>query len=390
MKKLVDALKEYEQEIFDYVQQLVRIKSFSGDEKQVAHNIKTKMESLGFDEVWIDSIGNVVGRVGDGDKIVMLDSHMDTVEVHEEDEWIVPPFSGELKEGRIYGRGSVDMKSSIVASLYAAKVAKDLKLLNGKTVYITCTVDEEFCDGENLNHLFNDFPQTKPDYMIICEPSDNKIVLGHRGKAQVRVRTFGTSAHGSAPEKGDNAVYKMAEVIRRVEEQNHQLMRNEIASGTLVLSNISSTSASLNAVPSECEIYLDRRLVLGEGEETVKKEMDHIVNGLDAVWEIGSLHRTSWTGANIHYEPLHEPWEITEDHPLTRHLINAYEKVFAKPPAFDFWDFGTNAVTPVSQGIPTIGFGPGEYKLAHMNNESCEVKKIHEACAFYVATIAEI
>ncbi|MBM7633162.1 YgeY family selenium metabolism-linked hydrolase [Geomicrobium sediminis] len=390
MEKLYEALREYEQEIVEFVQQLVRIKSFSGDEKEIAHTIKAKMESLDFDKVWIDSLGNVVGRVGNGENVLMFDSHMDTVEVHEEDEWELPPFAGEIKEGRIYGRGSVDMKSSIVASIYAAKIAKDLQQLNGKAVYITCTVDEEFCDGENLKQLFKEFPQTKPNYMIICEPSDNKIVLGHRGKAQLRVKTFGTSAHGSAPEKGDNAVYKMAEVIRRVEEQNHQLMHRGVASGTLVLSNISSTSASLNAVPSECEIYLDRRLVLGEDEETVKKEMDHIVNGLDATWEIGSLHRTSWKGANIHYEPLHEPWKIAEDHPLTKYLVNAYEKVFSKPPAFDFWDFGTNAVTPVSEGIPTIGFGPGEYKLAHMNNESCEVKKIHEACAFYVATIAEI
>lgn len=242
---------------------------------------------------------------------------------------------------------------------------------------------EEDCDGENLKHVFKEL-NLRPDYVVICEPSDNKIVLGHNGKAQIAVKTQGLSAHGSAPEKGKNAIYEMADIIQRVEQSNNVLMSKERPRGTLVMSDISCKSASLNAVPSECEVYLDRRLVLGETEEDIKKEMESIIAGKDAAWSIGTLFRQSWTGMEVKYDPLHPAWKIDEDHPLTKKCITAYGDVFWAPPEdFDYWDFGTNAVTPVSLGIPTIGFGPGEHKLAHMQNEHCSIRKIIEACAFY-------
>jgi len=158
-----------------------------------------------------------------------------------------------------------------------------------------------------------------------------------------------------------------------------------------VLSDISCVTASLNAVPSECSIYLDRRLVLGETEEDVRREMDSLVKGKDAAWEVGTLERKSWTGEGLLYEPVHRAWRIDPGHALAKACDRAYGKVFGQPPAkYDFWDFGTNAVTPVSMGIPTIGFGPGEYKLAHMVNENCEIGKIKQACRFYASLAGEL
>ena len=158
-----------------------------------------------------------------------------------------------------------------------------------------------------------------------------------------------------------------------------------------MLSNISCVTASLNAVPSECEIYLDRRLVLGETEEKVRAEMDSLVAGKRATWETGTLRRTSWTGAPLVYEPLHMAWKIEDGSPLKRAADEAYRDAFGEAPArYDFWDFGTNAVTPVSMGIPTIGFGPGEYKLAHMRDENCETSKIAKAAEFYAAIIGRL
>ncbi len=199
------------------------------------------------------------------------------------------------------------------------------------------------------------------------------------------------SAHGSAPEKGVNAIYEMAEIIRRVEQANLELMNRGKPRGTLVMSRISSVSASLNAVPSECEVYLDRRTVPGETEDDIRREMDRLIEGKQASWEVGTLHRKSWTGLGIHYEPFHPAWKIGTDHELTRTCRAAYQETFgAAPTNFDFWDFSTNAVTPVSLGIPTIGFGPGEYKLAHMRNERCEVTQVLDACRFYTQLIAKI
>jgi putative selenium metabolism hydrolase len=322
--------------------------------------------------------------------VIQFDSHMDTVQVHDPEDWDHGPFSGEIADGFLWGRGSVDMKSALCASVYAAALARDRGSLEGKTVYVTGTVCEEYCDGENLKHLYQEL-SLRPDVCVICEPSDNKIVLGHKGKAQVRIKTHGVSAHGSAPEKGINAVYEMAEIISRVEALNKQLFKAGEPHGTVVLSEITSVSASLNAVPSECGIYLDRRLAVGETLDQVASEMDALVAGKRASWEVGTLYHTTWTGKSLVYEPMHDPWEIGKDHPLSQALIRAVEAVSGEAPEeFDFWDFGTNAITPVAMGIPCIGFGPGEYKLAHMVNERCAVAQIEEACEVYAGLIREL
>ena len=379
--------EEYGQALIAFAQQGVQTQSYSDEEGAYAALIRDKMEALGFDQAYIDPVGNVVGRVGNGEKILHFDSHMDTVQVHDAGEWVSPPFGGEILDGMLYGRGSVDMKSSLSASVFAAALAKKAGLLEGKTVYVTGSVCEEYCDGVCLEHFYRD-AGIRPDYCIICEPSDNTITLGHTGKVQARIFTHGVSAHGSAPEKGVNAVYEMAEIITRVEALNHRLSQTP-GGGTVVLSQISSVSASLNAVPSQCEIYLDRRLRLGETVEQVYEELDELVSGKDAHWETGTLHRTSWTGKELVYEPVHAPWKIPEDHPLTQACVQAYTKTFGQPPhRYDFWDFGTNAVVPVSMGIPTIGFGVGEYKLAHMRDECCSVERIQQACQFYTQLIA--
>jgi putative selenium metabolism hydrolase len=373
-----------------FTQGLVQIRSYSGEEGDAIKFIKEKMISLGYDEVNIDRYGNVVGRVGSGEKVILFDSHIDTVRVNDGDLWEMPPFSGALKDGFLWGRGSVDMKSGAAASVYAAAAAKANGWLDGKTVYVSCSTFEEDCDGEALNHVLEGLKK-KPDFAIICEPSSNLIATGHKGKAQVIITTHGVSAHGSAPEKGRNAVYEMAEIIERVNQTNLDLMGKSGPHGTLVLSRISSTSVSLNAVPSECQIYLDRRMAVGETEQTTRDEMDRIIAGKDASWEIDDMHRTTWTGEPLEYRPLHPAWQIDVDHDLTKAFINTCTDVQgSKPEKFDFWDFSTNAVAVVSQGIPTIGFGPGEHKLAHMRDEKVSVDQITEACAVYAGVIQRL
>ncbi|MEA4972278.1 MAG: YgeY family selenium metabolism-linked hydrolase [Candidatus Metalachnospira sp.] len=376
-------LEKTENELIAFVQGAVRIKSYSDEEEDFARYIKKTMEKLNYDEVKFDKLGNVIGRIGNGKTIIHFDGHMDTVRVNDEADWTLPPFSGEIVDGNLWGRGSVDMKSALCTAVYAAAYARDLGYTEDKTIYVTGSVCEEYCDGENLKNFYSEYG-IKPDCCIICETCNNTITLGHKGKAQIRIKTHGISAHGSAPEKGKNAVYEMAEIISRVEMLNEELSRKEGAHGTIVLSDISCETASLNAVPSECEIYIDRRLALGESTEKVKREMDFLIDGKDAHWEIGTLYHTSWTGEKIEYQPMHNPWIIDKDAPLTLKMNEAYKSVFGNyPDNYDFWDFGTNAVTPVSMGIPTIGFGPGEYKLAHMINEHCSVQKIKDALKVY-------
>ncbi len=381
---------ELKKELVEFTQSLVRIKSLSGQEGEIIKFIEKKMNTLGYDEVAIDSMGNLVGRIGNGGKAIMFDSHVDTVEVKDEEKWDIPPFSGNIVNGRLHGRGSVDMKSGAAASIYAGAIAKKMGFASGKTIYVSCSVFEEDCDGENLKHLFKEL-NFKPNYVVICEPSNNKITLGHKGKAQISIKTYGISAHGAAPEKGINAIYEMAEIIQRVEKTNIELMKKDGLKGTLVMSRISSTGASLNAVPYECEVYLDRRMIPGETEDAIKQEIEQLIKGKNATWAVGTLYRKSWTGMEIKYEPFHLAWKIDLNHELSKVCTAAYHENFGNEPAeYDFWDFSTNAVTPVSMGIPTIGFGPGEGKLAHMRNESCEVNQILDACGFYTRIIHKI
>lgn len=378
-----------QQALVALAQALVRIPSLSGQEGQVIRFIEQQMQALGYEEVKIDAIGNVVGRIGHGEKTILFDSHVDTVDVKDAGQWRLPPFSGELQGGRLHGRGSVDMKSAAAASIYAAVLAQRLGLTEGVTVYISCSVFEEDCDGEALQHLLAE-QQIRPDWVVICEPSNNHIALGHKGKAQVTIQTHGVSAHGSAPEKGVNAIYEMAEIIRRVEQRNLELMRQPEPRPTLVMSRISSSGASLNAVPSECEVYLDRRMIPGETDTEIRQEMEQLVAGKNASWAVDVVHRKSWSGMEITYTPFHLAWKIDLQHPLAQACMAAYRQTFGSDPGeFVFWDFSTNAVTPVRMGIPTIGFGPGEYKLAHMRDESIAVRQIVEACAFYTRLIGQ-
>jgi putative selenium metabolism hydrolase len=373
-----------------FTQALVRTQSYSGQEGPLARLITEQMRALDFDEVRIDAYGSVIGRVGHGEKSILFDGHMDTVTVMDADLWQRPPFGGEIAEGYLWGRGSVDMKSGLAAAVYAAARAKRQGLLEGKSVIVTCSVDEEYCDGEGLRHAMETLPKP-PDFAVICEPSENVIALGHKGKAQVRIRTQGVSAHGSAPEKGINAVYEMAEIIQRVERTNQALMSQGGSHGTLVLSQISSESVSLNAVPPACEIYLDRRMAPGETEATVRAEMDAIIAGKRASWELDTLRRSTWTGEQLVYQPLHPAWEIRKEEALARAFIAAYGETFGHAPEqYDFWDFSTDAVASVRLGIPTIGFGPGEYKLAHMRDERCATQQIVDACEVYTQVISKI
>jgi putative selenium metabolism hydrolase len=373
-----------------FAQDLVRIPSFSGQEEQAARRTAAEMEALGYDEVTIDRWGSVLGRIGSGGPSILFDSHTDTVKVLDAEAWQVPPFSGAIVDGFLWGRGSVDMKSGLAASVHAAAAARRRGLLHGRTVYVTATVCEESCDGESLKNLLAE-RSLCPDCAVICEPSANLIAVGHKGKAQVVIQTRGVSAHGAAPEKGVNAVYEMAEIIRRVEQTNQALMRPGGRTGTLALTRISSAGVSVNAVPAECEVYLDRRMVVGETEAAIRAEMEGLVAGKNASWQLGTLHQPTWTRAELTYAPLHQAWEISLDHPLSQACLSAYQDTFQQAPAgYEYWDFSTNAVAIVAQGIPTIGFGPGEHKLAHMNDEKCAVQQILAACEFYTHLIGRI
>ncbi len=168
--------------LIKFCQAAVQTRSYSDEEGDMAKLVVEEMKKVGFDEVYIDRVGNAVGRIGDGPTIIHFDGHMDTVQVNDADDWEQPPFAGKIIEGWLWGRGSVDMKSSLCSAVYGAALAKKNGWVDGKTIYVTGSVCEEYCDAVSLQHFYHD-SGIRPDYCIICEPSDNIITLGHKGKA---------------------------------------------------------------------------------------------------------------------------------------------------------------------------------------------------------------
>lgn len=378
-----------ENDVISFAQELVRIKSYTHDEEDIVRFISGKMKSLGYDEVFIDDFGNVAGRIGNGDTTILFDSHCDTVAVNDPDEWITDPFGGEIIDGKIYGRGSVDMKSAIAATIYAGYAIKQLSLHEGKTIYVSCSILEEDVEGEALLHLC-DKNNINPDYAVICEPSSLKLALGHRGRAMLTISADGISAHGSSPELGVNALYKVKNIIGRIENLQAKLSADDNA-GSVTLSHIESRAVSLNAVPDHCRLYLDRRLEMGETEETVSQEMAELLEGTDANWDILDIADKTWTGKDVSCKAFFLAWELRRDHPLTDASIEAFTDATGSDATLFKWNFSTNGFATASQlGIPTIGFGPGNPALAHCMNEYCETSDIVEAMKFYTSLVKRL
>jgi len=384
MQTEVKALMQtLESDLIQFARELIKIPSITGEEDDVANCIHEKMQSLGYDRAVIDEIGNVIGMIGDGPVKIMFDSHMDTVSVNNPGGWAFNPFGGKIVDGKLYGRGSVDMKSAVAATVYAGYAMKRLGLDKGKTIIISTSVMEEDIDGVAL-HMMCQRDDVRPDYVVICEPSNLKLALGHRGRAMLKVATVGISAHGSSPDKGVNAIYKMHPIIQRVNDLNRELDKQGEKAGTVALTKIDSDAVSLNAIPEKCSIYLDRRLTLRENEIYITEEMNKLVEGTDATWKIYDVSGKSYTGEPITLHSFLPAWEIDNTHSLTHACVEAYRALNNRSPQMFTWDFCTNGVATAGQmGIPTIGFGPGDPKQAHMDDEFCPVSEIISAAEFY-------
>lgn len=379
-------------DLIKFCQELIQIKSVTCHEEEICKVIYNKMLELGYDEVKIDKLGNVIGKMGNGEKSILFDSHVDTVQVEDCDQWDRDPFSGLIKDDFIYGRGSVDMKGALAASIYAGYVAKKLKLLKGKSMYVSASVMEEDYDGEALYHEIREM-ESKPLYAVICEPSSCKLSLGQRGRALMKIDIKGVSAHGSAPEKGVNPVYKMAEIIKRIEVLGQRYMKMSVGQfnkPSIALTKIECETASFNAIPSKASIYVDRRLIKGETYEIIKDEMNEIIKGTKATWDIFKVTGESWTGEKVVLESFMPYWDISVKNHLTKKAIDSYKEINDDDVELMIWDFSTNGVATDKLNIPTIGFGPGDPKMAHMKNEHCSIEEITKACNFYTNLIKNI
>jgi len=375
---------EYSDYTAGNLSKLIQIKSLSGEEKGVVNEVKRMMEEAGFDDVRIDGLGNAVGRIGSGNKIIAIDGHIDTVDLGNLDAWDFDPLSGEIKDGFVHGRGAADQTGGPVAGITAGKILKEIGLPDDVTVYVTATVMEEDCDGLCWKYLIEE-EKLKPECVIVTEPTDLNIYRGHRGRMEIEVSFFGLSAHGSAPERGKNAIYMASKAALEIEKLNERLADDPfLGKGSVTISEFISSSPSLCAVSDFAKIHLDRRLTWGEDKELALNQVKEIVKGMNAKVELLNYEKISFTGLKYGMEKYYPTWKIEEDHPVIQKGVKAYKDLFKRNPVVDKWTFSTNGVTINGlHKIPVIGFGPGVEELAHAPNEKVPIEHLVKASAFY-------
>ena len=380
--------QNYQKDMTRFLRDLVKIQGESCGEEKVIKRIEKEMNDLGFNKVEIDKMGNILGYMGTGKTLIAYDAHIDTVGIGEKSNWNFDPYEGYETDDEIGGRGTSDQLGGIVSAVYGAKIMKDLDLLSDEyTVLVTGTVQEEDCDGLCWQYIVNE-DKIRPEFVVITEPTNGNIYRGQRGRMEIRVEVKGISCHGSAPERGENAIYKMADILQEVRALNDNLHYDEfLGKGTLAVSEIFFTSPSRCAVADMCAISIDRRLTDGETYESALQEIRELpmVKKYNAEVTMYKYDKPSWTDLTYPTDCYFPTWVIPREHAATEAMVESYRGMFGEPEV-DKWTFSTNGVSIMGRyGIPCIGFGPGKEEEAHSPNEKTWKADLVKCAAVYAA-----
>ena len=429
--KIKAAAEGYKADMVRFLREMISHPSESCEEKEVAACIKAELEKLGYDKVEIDGLGNVIGWMGEGDKIIAIDSHIDTVGIGNRENWTADPYEGYETDEIIYGRGGSDQEGGMAAAAYGVRIMKDLGLIPaGYKIMVVGSVQEEDCDGMCWQYIVNK-DGIRPEFVISTEPTDGGIYRGHRGRMEIRVDVKGVSCHGSAPERGDNAIFKMADILQDIRALNnngcsestaikglvkmlepkynpeHYEDARFLGRGTCTVSQIYFTSPSRCAVADSCAVSVDRRMTAGETWDSCLQE----IRDLPAVKKYGEdvqvsmymYDRPSWTGEVYETEAYFPTWINRESAAHVKALVDAHKALFggerigapsamstrAGRPLTDKWTFSTNCVAIQGRyGIPCVGFGPGAESQAHAPNEITWKQDLVTCAALYAAAIS--
>ena len=387
-KEILKKAESYRPLISKFLRDIIALPSQSSNEGAVVNRIAQEMEKMGFDRIDIDPMGNILGYVGNGPKLIAMDGHIDTVDVGDPSLWTFDPYEGFEDEERIGGRGASDQKGGMASMVYGAKIMKELGLLGDCTVLVTGTVQEEDCDGLCWQYIIEE-NKIRPEFVLLTEPTACRVYRGQRGRMEIKVATKGVSCHGSAPERGDNAIYKMAPIILELRALHENLGYDEfLGRGSLTVSEIFFTSPSRCAVADSCAISIDRRLTRGETWEEALNQVRRLpgVKASSADVSLYSYARPSWKGLVYPTDCYFPAWVVEEDHIACRTLGEAHRKLFGEDPLVDKWTFSTNGVSIMGRyGIPCVGFGPGHEEQAHAPNEVTWKDELVKAAALYAA-----
>ncbi|MFE8153120.1 YgeY family selenium metabolism-linked hydrolase [Brenneria goodwinii] len=384
------------QQVIEYCQSLVRQKSYSGHEAGVVDEIRRIMEHFQFDDIHVDDFGNIIGGIvgNQPGEVLLLDGHIDTVPV-DESQWSQAPWGAEIRDGKIYGRGTSDMKGAVAAMIAAVGFfAQDCQRNFRGAIYVACVVHEECFEGVAARAISARY---HPDSVIIGEASELNINVGQRGRAEIVFETFGKPAHSANPHKGINAVYHMSKLINRLSAlaaPEHA----RLGPGILEITDIkSSPYPGASVVPDYCRATADRRLLVGETEESVLAPLRELIDTLSAEdpqfraqVSYARGQETCYTGNTIDGKRFFPGWITDTRHPLVEAALTALTHN-GRQPKVATYSFCTNGSHYAGEaGIATIGFGPSRENLAHVIDEYIEIEQLTRAADGYYAIIRQL
>jgi putative selenium metabolism hydrolase len=391
LSRLNARIESEREDIIRFMREICAIPSMESQIHDVGKRIMAEMRKLGFDEVRFDVMGNVFGRIGHGPRVIVFDSHIDTVGIGDRSQWDHDPFQGVVRDGVLFARGASDEKASTPGMVYGLALARELGLLdpNVWTAFFYGNA-EEWCDGIAPNSFVINDPKVKPDFVVIGEPTRMQVYRGHKGRVEMKVTAKGRSAHAASNFLGDNAIYKLLPIIAGIRDLDPHLRTHEfLGKGTITVTDMKVSTASINAVPDEATIYIDRRVTFGDTLQSALAEVQAIVDqsgAKDVQLEMLQYDEPSYTGFKMVLDKYFPAWALEESHPLVQGALAATEAVFGQRAPTGKWNFSTNGTYWAGKaGIPSIGFGPGDEIHAHTVIDQVRLDDVVHATAFYAA-----
>jgi putative selenium metabolism hydrolase len=348
-KKILEKASTYRDHTAETLGKIIQIPGFSGKEKARIQLLKTMCRQAGMEDIHINGLGSLLGRVGEGKKILVFDAHIDTVGVGDPEQWKLPPHSGFVKEGLVYGRGASDQLGGAASMITAARILQEIAYDGDYAIWFAFTVMEEDCDGLCWKYLIEE-EKFKPDFTVFTEPTSCRLYRGHRGRMEIEVNIKGISAHGSAPERGESAAYKASRAALALEKLNDELTPDDdgfLGKGTIVVSRMKVHGPSQCAVPDQAMLYCDRRLTWGEDDTLAIGQVENALRsaGVDKFTvHMPEYSQPAYTG-KVYRQDLYFPtWKIPANHPLAQAGVHARTLLFGSAPVVDTWTFSTNGV----------------------------------------------
>jgi putative selenium metabolism hydrolase len=353
-------------DIITFLRELCAIPSYDSQIREVGERAAAEMKKLGFDEVWWDKMGNIVGKIGNGPFKLLYDSHIDTVGIGAPEEWQWDPFKGKIENGIFYARGACDEKGSTPGMIYGLALAKELGLLDGITGYYFGNM-EEWNDGSAPNALV-EADGLRPDFVVVGEPTRMQVYRGHKGRVEMQVVAKGKSAHAASNFLGDNAIYKILPIIDAISKLEPELGDDPfLGHGRITVTDMQVKTPSINAVPNEARIFIDRRVTFGEDPYQELERIKQLIGDRDDIEASILLYEEpSYTGFVFPLDKIYPAWALPEDNPYVQAGVKAGELLWGTPLPTGKWDFSTNGTYWTGKaGIPSIGYGPGDEVHAH-------------------------